>query len=355
MSYAPNTPLSQVKKFPEELEYDLHSYKGRFQHFMSMTDPSTILTTAPQLEKCKEIVNKTTVNGPQFNKKELNNITVAQYKDAVKRVRSTLHPDSGEPIFLPFRFSFFLPANLIILTCMLHPSQQTAALGMLWQFVNQTYNVGFNYCNASGKTGLPFDELMTGYAAAATTACSLSYLLTKFAEKRNSKALRMIIPFVAVATAGVANVSVIRLKDVLKGIPVKDQETKEYIKLDKKDEEEKSVIAGRIAVGQVATSRVIMNVPLVLVPPFLMSMIFETRNGKKANTIKNFFVQRKSSLYLPVNLTILTGLLAVALPMASAFFPQDVVRKATALEEKFHHLKNSKGHPIEEITFNKGL
>ena len=40
---------------------------------------------------------------------------------AKKIVDSTLHPDTGEPVFLPFRMSCFVLSNLVVTAGMLTP------------------------------------------------------------------------------------------------------------------------------------------------------------------------------------------------------------------------------------------
>jgi hypothetical protein len=46
---------------------------------------------------------------------------------AKKIVDSTLHPDTGEPVFLPFRMSCFVLSNLVVTAGMLTPG-----LGVCW-------------------------------------------------------------------------------------------------------------------------------------------------------------------------------------------------------------------------------
>jgi len=41
---------------------------------------------------------------------------------AKKIVDSTLHPDTGEPVFLPFRMSCFVLSNLVVTAGMLTPN-----------------------------------------------------------------------------------------------------------------------------------------------------------------------------------------------------------------------------------------
>jgi hypothetical protein len=55
-------------------------------------------------------------------------------------VNSSIHPDTGEPVTLPFRMSAFVPTNLVICAGMLMPNPSTKSI-VLWQFLNQTLNV----------------------------------------------------------------------------------------------------------------------------------------------------------------------------------------------------------------------
>lgn len=47
---------------------------------------------------------------------------------AKKIVDSTLHPDTGEPVFLPFRMSCFVLSNLVVTAGMLTPNLSVSLL-----------------------------------------------------------------------------------------------------------------------------------------------------------------------------------------------------------------------------------
>jgi hypothetical protein len=55
-------------------------------------------------------------------------------------VNSSIHPDTGEPVTLPFRMSAFVPTNLIICAGMLAPNPSLFSI-VGWQWANQTLNV----------------------------------------------------------------------------------------------------------------------------------------------------------------------------------------------------------------------
>ena len=338
-SNAAAATLGDVAHFPQDLEFDQSTYSGRFCHFLSMTDPRTLLTTPTRLALSEKLLE-------QVDKREdgWRDVKVQDYLDARQRVQCIVHPESKQPIFWPFRFSAFVPMNFINLCGMLAPSQQTPARGMFWQFSNQTYNVGFNYCNGSGKDGLPMQELFLGYCVATCTACGISYTMSKLAASSSVGTFwRLMIPYTAVACANIANLSVIRFRDVLQGIAVQDPETGKDL-----NDGKPSAMAGRLAVAQVGLSRVMIPVPLMLVPPVFMNFLFDPVKGIP------FLVKRHAQLYLPVNVLTLVSVLCVALPMSIAVFPQTTVVPVTWLETSFQGRKNELGHAVTPLTFNTG-
>lgn len=54
-------------------------------------------------------------------------------------------------------------------------------------------------------------------------------------------------------------------------------------------------------------------------------------------------------------LSVITGSLAFALPVAMSLFPQQAAFKAQDLEPQYHNLKDSRGRPITTLYCNKGL
>lgn len=364
LSARPNAFLKDVALFPSDLEYDQGSYLGRFRHFLSMTDPATLLTSRAKLDECQALLGRVKSRQPGWD-----SIPVASYMDANRRVRAIVHPDTNTPIALPFRFSAYIPMNFINLCGMLHPASQTPLRAMFWQFSNQTYNVGFNYCNGSGKDGLAPTELFGGYCVATMTACGLSYGLSKLAASSSSsssssgggvratrqKLLQLVIPYTAVACANITNLAVIRFRDVVTGIPVCESitATNGATVVSSAGNElcggEPSPAAGRLAVAQVGLSRVLIPIPLMLLPPVFLSWLFDPVKGIP------FFATRQKKLFMPVNVVTLMAVLTVALPLAIAVFPQHSVVPVSWLEERYRQQRNEKGEPITSVTFNKGL
>lgn len=73
----------------------------------------TLLAGTKGLEHAKQLVTK-------YKTGEIKHINEDIWR-AKKIVDSTLHPDTGEPILLPFRMSCFVISNLIVTAGMLTP------------------------------------------------------------------------------------------------------------------------------------------------------------------------------------------------------------------------------------------
>lgn len=70
---------------------------------------------------------------------------------------STLHPDTGKPIFLPFRMSCFVPTNMLVAAGMLMPNPTVKSI-IFWQWANQSINVAFNSANSNKTTEMNMKE-----------------------------------------------------------------------------------------------------------------------------------------------------------------------------------------------------
>lgn len=73
---------------------------------MMMVSPSS-------LDKAKQLISS-------YKENHIPKMTPELWK-AKKVVDSTLHPDNGEPVFLPFRMSSYVVTNLIVTGGMLTP------------------------------------------------------------------------------------------------------------------------------------------------------------------------------------------------------------------------------------------
>lgn len=73
----------------------------------------TLLTSSAGLEHAKQSI-------AAYKQGKVVEMTPELWK-AKKTIDSTLHPDTGQPVFLPFRMSCFVLSNLIVTAGMLTP------------------------------------------------------------------------------------------------------------------------------------------------------------------------------------------------------------------------------------------
>ncbi len=155
---------------------------------------------------------------------------------------ATHHPETGERLLPVFTMAAFVPANVpicagMILTAPTVPypaphlnrkrlSQSTQVFNtVLWQAVNQSLNAGFNYSNRSGSDS-GVRDLAVGYASAVAVSCGVAVGLGQMVKRavNLSPGTRAIVqgtvPFIAVASAGVANMLLMRRKEATDGVKV---------------------------------------------------------------------------------------------------------------------------------------
>ena len=239
-------------------------------------------------------------------------------------VDATLHPDTGEKIFLPFRMSSFVPTNLAVTAALLIPNPSTATL-LLAQWANQSVNVAINWANANKTTPMSVNETFAAYSAAVVSSMSVSYGLKRAIK---SPGLARFVPFAAVAVANTVNVFMVRSKELRDGIQVFDGENRIL---------GKSCVAAKYALTQVSISRIVTAFPVLVFPPLIMGRLTRTaffRDSQLRQSLANFGL-------------ILVGL-TTALPCAIALFPQRGSIAAKDLEPEFHVQPGP-------LFFNKGL
>ena len=258
--------------------------------------------------------------------------------------------DNGEPVFLPFRMSCFVISNLVVTGGMLTPGLGTTGT-LLWQITNQSLNVGINSANANKSTALSTSQLVQNYFAAVTASCTVALGLNAIVPrlKRVSPTTKTIlgrlVPFVAVAAAGVLNVFLMRGEEIRKGIDVFPVQTEQEIQEREKTGQEvqslgKSRKAATLAVGETAISRVMNATPIMVIPPLVLYRMQQTE-----------WLKQRPRMVLPVNLGLILTTSIFALPLALAAFPQRQKIAATSLEEEFHN----RGGLGNEVEFNRGI
>lgn len=323
-------------------QYDLNTYLGRVRQSAEISDPRTLFVSSSGLENAKKLVSS-------YKQGQTTSMTPEIWR-AKKIVDSTLHPDTGQPVFLPFRMSCFVISNLIVTAGMLTPGLQTTGT-LLWQITNQSLNVGINSANANKSTPLSTPTIAKSYLFAVSASCSVALGLNAIVPrlKRLSPTakttLTRLVPFAAVASAGALNVFLMRGEEIRQGIDVFPTLSEEEKTQNEKDGSQvqslgKSKKAATLAVGETALSRVLNSTPVMALPPLILVRLQRTE-----------WMKRRPGVTLPVNLGLILTTSIFALPLALAAFPQRQAVSAKTLEEQFW----DKGGKDGKVEFNRGI
>jgi len=174
--------------------------------------------------------------------------------------------------------------------------------------------------------------LMKPYGLAVGVSCGIAMGLKKAMQVFPGLAkLGFLVPYLAVISAGSCNVAFTRM----------DEWNGRGVCLFGPDGQElgMSLKAGQQAVfSTVLTRSVCLPIPVLIVPPVVMSMLPVTGT---AATI--------------TELLVIIGCISCALPCALAILPQEMEVPTSSLEPEFQGLKDKAGKPITTAIVNKGL
>ncbi|KAL4938801.1 hypothetical protein BDV06DRAFT_46643 [Aspergillus oleicola] len=313
-------------------QYDLSTYWGRVRHAADISDPRMLLVSPAGLEHARRLVSS-------YKQNEIKTMNPELWR-AKKVVDSTLHPDTGEPVFLPFRMSCYVLSNLVVTAGMLTPGLQTTGT-LLWQIANQSLNVAINNANSNKSTPLSVSQMAKSYLMAVSASCSVALGLNALVPRLknvspNTKLiLGRLVPFAAVSSASALNVFLMRSEEIRQGIdvyPVPEKEGEQVQSLGR------SKKAAKIAVGETAISRVLNATPIMVVPPLILVQL------EKRKLLSPRMV-------LPANLGLVLATSLFALPLALGAFPQRQAISASSLEEEFWNRGGKDG----KVEFNRGM
>lgn len=289
---------------------------------------------------------------------------------AKKIVDSTLHPDTGEAVFLPFRMSCFVLSNLVVTAGMLTPGLGVSPVPpplsghiltsiqnrgtIAWQVANQSLNVAINYSNSNKSSPLSWSKIAQSYFLAVGASCSVAVGLNSLVPRLKSITpstrliLGRLVPFAAVASAGALNVFLMRGEEIRTGIdvfPVLSQKAREAFAAQGKSPSEveslgKSQKAATLAVGETAVSRVLNSSPIMVIPALALVRFQRTE-----------WLRKNPRWTTPLNLGLILVTSYAVLPLALAAFPQRQKVRADSLEERFHG-RGGEGGLVE---FNRGI
>ncbi|KAF7669593.1 hypothetical protein LDENG_00176810 [Lucifuga dentata] len=309
--------------------YDQGSFLGRLRHFVDIIDPRTLFVSEKRLKECLMLLDdyKRGILPP--------GVSDLQLWEAQKIKQAIIHPDTGEKIFMPFRMSGYVPFGTPIVIGLLLPNQ-TVVSTIIWQWLNQSHNACVNYANRNATKPTPTSKFLQGYVGAVTSAVSIAVGLNVLIEKANklSPATRMIIqrfvPFPAVASANICNVGLMRHNELSEGIDVLDNNGNVV---------GSSKVAARHAIMETAFTRVILPMPIFVLPPIIMSYLERLR-----------FLQSNRRLMLPIHSVVCLVTFGLSLPLAISLFPQMSQIEVSRLEPEFAMATDCK-----VVTYNKGL
>uniref|UniRef100_A0AAR2LXH5 Sidoreflexin n=1 Tax=Pygocentrus nattereri TaxID=42514 RepID=A0AAR2LXH5_PYGNA len=293
------------------------SFLGRFRHFVDIIDPRTLFISETRLKECVALLD-------HFKHGTLPpGTTDQQLWEAQKVKQAIIHPDTGQKIFMPFRMSGTDTFYYCVLLSVL-------------QWLNQSHNACVNYANRNATKPTPTSRFIQGYLGAVTSAVSIAVGLNVLIEKSRTfnPATRLIIqrfvPFPAVASANICNVALMRHNELSEGIDVLDSNGNVV---------GSSRIAAKHALMETAFTRVVLPLPIFVLPPIIMAFLE-----------KRPLLQAHRWLMLPVHSLVCLAVFGLSLPLAISLFPQMSEIQASHLEPEIAMATDCK-----VLTYNKGL
>ena len=252
---------------------------------------------------------------------------------------AALHPDTGEFIPAPCRMSGYVPCNGPICASMVVSSSMPSLL--FWNWINQSQNAGVNYFNRNASSPMTNETLLKSYAGAVGAALGVAFGLSTIVNRRydpvRAKQVMRFVAFPSTVIASSLNCYIVRSNEIETGIPMLD--------VDGNSVGEVSQIAAAKGVYSTVFSRAVLNVPVLFLPPFLLSNI----------PLCKRVIAKNPAMATPITMFLLLTCFGIGLPAAVAIFPQIAEIKVEDLEEKFQHLKDADGTKISVLYYNKGL
>uniref|UniRef100_A0A8D0G815 Sideroflexin 5 n=1 Tax=Sphenodon punctatus TaxID=8508 RepID=A0A8D0G815_SPHPU len=291
------------------------SFYGRFRHFLEIIDPRTLFVTESRLKEAVQLLEdyKHGTLPPGVTNKE-----VMGWEERC----AIIHPDTNEMIFMPFRMSGKAPALATVVGLLL--PNQTLASTVFWQVTNLLISPS------------PTSKFIQGYLGAVISAVSIAVGLNVLVQRANkfTPATRLLIqrfvPFPAVASANICNVVLMRHTELEEGIDVLDSNGNVV---------GSSRIAAKHALIETALTRVVLPMPILVLPPMIMSLLEKTS-----------LLRSRPRMLLPVQSLVCLAAFGLALPLAISLFPQMSEIETSRLESKIASATTCK-----TVIYNKGL
>ncbi|XP_025056468.1 sideroflexin-5 isoform X4 [Alligator sinensis] len=204
------------------------------------------------------------------------------------------------------------------------------------EWLNQSHNACVNYANRNATKPSPTSKFIQGYLGAVISAVSIAVGLNVLVQRANkfTPATRLLIqrfvPFPAVASANICNVVLMRHTELEEGIDVLDNN---------RNVVGSSRIAAKHALLETALTRVVLPMPILVLPPIIMSILEKTS-----------LLRSRPRMILPVQSLVCLAAFGLALPLAISLFPQMSEIETSRLEPEIAMATTSK-----TVVYNKGL
>lgn len=312
-----------------ESRFDQSTYWGRLKRCLDVTDPRTLFVGEKKLQESIDLLK-------QFENGSLPQGTTDQKLWQARKIKEAIiHPDTGKKVLMPFRMSGYVPFGTITVVGMLLPAPSLRTV-IFWQWMNQSHNAAVNYSNRNASKPTPTSRFIMSYFGAVTSAVTIALGLTTLVKRTRISnpslraLLQRLVAYPATATANICNVVLMRNHELFTGIEVKDKEGKVV---------GTSKVAARKAVFETTLTRVLLPLPVLVIPPFAMQILERTK-----------FLMSRPKLHLPVQALVCVAAFGFGLPLAIALFPQTSQVSPSDLEPEIQ--KNTKE---ATIYYNKGL
>jgi len=308
-------------------KFDQETFYGRLMGMYEYIDPRTLALTTDDLKKAQDLLDNFKAHG-----KKPDGVSDADMWEAKRNIAVSIHPVTGEELLKVGRMSAFVPMNVPLCALMLMADSPSQVVFTQW--LNQTYNVVNNYVNRSGAT-VEWAPLLQSYGLAVGASCSIALGAKKLIGAIPAlAALGPFVPYLAVISAGSANVSFTRMEEWTgKGVSVCDEDGKDL---------GISLKAGQQGVLQtVITRSCFLPIAPMVMPIFGMKLL------------SPILIIPGSAVV--AELLLITVCISGMLPVALSLLPQKMPLSVSALEPEFQNLKDSKGNPITTVFANKGL
>ncbi|KAL1527839.1 hypothetical protein AB1Y20_009219 [Prymnesium parvum] len=332
--------------------FDMSTYAGRACHFISVLgDLSTLFLDRATVDAHLQLLERYRTEGRTPNEGP----TDAELWRARKVRDAVIHPETGEMIFAPFRFSAFAPANLVICAGLLASANSTSlAASAVWQWINQSYNVGVNYVNRSSGSPPP-ERTFMAYVGATSSALAIALgmqaagrsLEARLASASQSGAstqrlvrglVRLTVPMLAVSIGSCVNLYLTRQSELVDGVVITSLDGAEL---------GHSHLAAKQGLLECAITRVSWTVALLTLTPISSSVALAALPASLAS---------RKAIRFSLDLVVSFVIIWLAVPLCIAIYPQRECLPIEKVEECYHGVRHPiDGTIIQEVWFNKGL